>query len=235
MLAASASPRRHVPLMKNILMFFKKVCSRVITSFFALILGFSAAADAFAESYYRTVKLPRSVTVMLPFNWKVVSDNQRATIGAFVESAIEKTGMLNATSEYAFGANLFDDAGKVSSMMNIRYYPELPVGQDLVTEFTAVDVLDIDKMLEKSIRAGGQSAGYQILQWRGTRKVVVNGYTMLLSEYKRGPLKNNGNFVVRLARILNGPKSFTITVSYREDDEIFLRPIGDKIISSIQP
>jgi len=35
-------------------------------------------------------------------------------------------------------------------------------------------------------------------------------------------------------RVFNGGKSFTMTVSYRENQEYLLRPICDRIISSLR-
>ena len=58
--------------------------------------------------------------------------------------------------------------------------------------------------------------------------------TAFVTEYKRSPIKSNGNFKVRLVRVFNGGKSFTLTVSYREDKEYVLRPICDRIISSLR-
>lgn len=151
-----------------------------------------------------------------------------------MEASLEKANIVPAHSDYAFGANLYDESGMVSSMMNIRCYSDMPLDQPTTALFTSSEVQEIDRALENAMRTSGQAAGFQILEWRGTKKIVVNGYTMLLTEYKRSPIQNNGNFVVRLARILNGPKSFTVTVSYRENQEKLLRQIGDKIIASIR-
>lgn len=89
---------------------------------------------------------------------------------------------------------------------------------------------EIDSALRESIVKAGQINNFSVLAWNGTVKQVINGATAFVTEYERSPLKNNGNFKVRLVRIFNGAKSFTLTVSYREDQEY----LCDRIISSLR-
>jgi hypothetical protein len=198
-----------------------------------LLLGW--ASNSYAESYFVTVVLPHGVRVDLPKNWKAVSRNEMVTIGAAIESSLSKVSVVDASSRMDYMANLYDEANKVSSAMNIRYYPEMPVSQETVRAFTLADIQGVDAILHEQVSKGIAAIGATILDWHGTKMVTVNGYATLLTEYKRSPINNNGVFVVRLARVINGSKSFTITVSYRENQNLLLRPICDKIIASIHP
>jgi hypothetical protein len=47
-------------------------------------------------------------------------------------------------------------------------------------------------------------------------------------------IESCGYIFLRLVRILNGSKSFTLAISYREAQEYLLRPIGDRMIASLR-
>ena len=103
----------------------------------------------------------------------------------------------------------------------------------MVGEMSAVEVDNFDTGLRKNVSSGVELAGGRILAWLGTKKQPINGATFLVTDYRSTPPKS-GTFRVRLVRFLSAQKSFTIIVSYREDQEYFLKPICDRIISSIR-
>ena len=72
-----------------------------------------------------------------------------------------------------------------------------------------------------------------VTSWAGTKKTVINGITVFLTEYQRKSLKGSGVFRVRLVRVLAADKSFTVTVSYHESASFLLKPITDRIINSL--
>ena len=121
-----------------------------------------------------------------------------------------------------------------AATVNVRYYPGSKISQADARAAGESDLRELDRGLRESAMKMGPTDGFSVLAWSGTRKQVINGVTALVTEYKRSPIKSNGTFVVRLVRIFDATKSFTLTVSYRENQELLLRPISDRIISSLR-
>jgi hypothetical protein len=203
------------------------------TTFVALIFAFTLCV-ANAKNNFIPIRLPQGVQIELPRNWEALSKNQRITLDSSVQSRNERAGIFDATSDLNFGANCYDEAGKTEAIMNIRYYPDLGLSQADARAAGQSDISELDRALHEEIIKAGQIYGFSVLSWNGTSKQVVNGATTFITEYKRSPLKNNGNFKVLLVRVFNDGKSFTLTISYREDQEHLLQPICDRIISSLR-
>ena len=208
---------------------------RVFCSYLIVIATCIALqATTFAANNFVPVKLPHGVQVELPRNWEALSNNQRITIDSAVQARGERIGAFDASSDLNFAANYYDDAKRPAAIMNIRYYPDAPISQADVRSANQSEIAELNRAMRESMANASQTLGFSILSWSGTSKQVINGAVALIVEYKRSPLKNNGNFKVRLVKVFNGAKSFTLTVSYREDQEYLLRPICDRIISSLR-
>jgi hypothetical protein len=201
---------------------------------FGVALLIALLPVAIAANNFVPIRLPHGVQVELPRNWEALSNNQRITLDSAVQSRNERGGIFDASSNLNFAANYYDEARNVAAIMNVRYYPNLDVSQAEASAAGASDIIEIDTALHESMVKASQISGFSVLVWNGTGKQVINGVTAFVTEYKRSPLNNNGNFKVRLVRVFNGGKSFTMTVSYRENQEYLLRPICDRIISSLR-
>jgi hypothetical protein len=181
---------------------------------------------------YVTVPLPKGVSVQLPKNWIVLGGNTRQTLDAAVEALIGTASEPN--SDLPFAANLYSDAGRTIAVFNIRYYPDMDVGQADVLNSTASEIRAFDQELHSALVQSMSGAGMRVLQWMGTRRLATGNKTVLLSEYRRAGRHGASPFRVRLFRVLDGPRSFTITYSYDESVGLLLGPIGDRVLSSIQ-
>ena len=199
-----------------------------------LILLFSifflCSPSVFADSNYKTVNLPKGVSVDVPINWQVISNNQRITLDAYVETLYEPLD-----SDFPFAANYYNDNGKVDALLNIRYYPWIEITQEDVINATSDEVQYLDSILNENILISMKDIDGKLLSWNGTKKEYINGIMALVTEYRRylGITKSAGR--VRLVRVLNGHQSFTLTVSY--DDTIpnsfMLKGITNRIIESL--
>lgn len=212
----------------------KNLKSLFLNILFGIAIFLPLVTVALAANNFVLIKLPHGVQLELPRNWEALSKNQRITLDSAVQSRNERAGLFYASSDLNFAANYYDDASKVAAMMNIRYYPDLDISQDDARALGQADVRELDVVLRESLIKSAKISGFSILSWNGTHKQVINGITAFVTEYKRSPVNNNGNFKVRLVRVLNGGKSFTLTVSYRENQEFLLRPICDRIIFSLR-
>ncbi len=202
--------------------------------FFGIAVWIALLPVATAANNFVPIRLAHNIQIELPRNWEALSRNQRITLDSTVQSRNERAGIFDASSDLNFGANYYDEAGKTAAIMNVRYYPDLDVSQAEARAAGAADIRELNNALRESIVKAGLINGFSVLVWKGTSKQVINGITAFVTEYKRSQLNNNGNFKVRLVRVFNGKQSFTMTVSYRENQEYLLRPICDRIISSLR-
>jgi len=212
----------------------KDVGNRLRHYLFGIAVWIMLIPVAIAANNFVPVSLPHGVQIELPRNWEALSKNQRITLDSAVQSRNEHAGIFDASSDLNFGANYYDESGKTAAIINVRYYPDLDVSQTEARMAGASDIRELDTALRESMVKAGQINGFSVLIWNGTSKQVINGVTAFVTEYKRSPLNNDGNFKVRLVRVFNGGKSFTMTVSYRENQEYLLRPICDRIISTLR-
>ena len=199
-----------------------------------LVLLFSIfflnSPSVFADSNYKTVNLPKGVSIDLPTNWQVISDNQRITLDAYVETLYEPID-----SDFPFAANYYNDYGEVDALLNLRYYPWIEITQEDVMNATSDEVKYLDSVLYENISLSMKAVDGKILSWHGTKKQYINGVMTLLTEYRRYSGLSMTDARVRLVRVINGNKSFTLTVSY--DDTIqssfMLKGITNRIIESL--
>ena len=172
---------------------------------FGIAVWIALIPVAIAANNFVPIRLPHGVQIELPKNWEALSKNQRITLDSTVQSRNERAGIFDASSDLNFGANYYDEAGKTAAIMNVRYYPDLDVSQAEARAAGAADIRELDTALRESMQKAGQINGFSVLVWNGTTK-----------------------------QVFNGGKSFTMTVSYRENQEYLLRPICDRIISTLR-
>ena len=205
--------------------------SRVIVRFAVELVTWSAIV-AGAGPFVR-IELPRDVQVSLPRNWVVLSKNQRITLDASTASRLDLSGRGGSEdSELSFAANLYDDAKRTIGIVNVRYYPQLSLGQDDARNATRAEVHELNETLRKENTAQLQKQGAPVTAWVGTTKTEIGGVAALVTEYRRRSLFG-GEFRVRLVRVWANARSFTLTVSYSAGQDILLRPIADAIIASL--
>ena len=193
--------------------------------------GVLCAAQARSQPYV-VVSLPQNVLIELPRNWVAFSNNQRITLDAAATARLANADIVDFRSELAFAANYFDDGGRTAGIANVRYYPQQIVTQADSRNASAVEVQELDLQLQQELQKGVSLSGNRLLAWFGTSKRTVNGLVTFVSEYRRS--SPNGSFQVRLVRVLDAGRSFTLTVSYREDQAYFLAPISDYITRSLR-
>jgi len=200
-----------------------------------LILLFSffllGSPSVLADSNYKTINLPKGVSIDVPINWQVMSNNQRITLDAYVETLYEPLD----SDDFPFAANYFNEYGKVDALLNIRYYPWIEINQKDVINATSDEVLYLDSVLHENISLSMKSVDGNILSWKGTKKKYINGAMTLITEYRRYSGISGTDARVRLVRVIDGNKSFTLTVSYNDTlkSSFMLEGITNRIIESL--
>ena len=198
------------------------------------ITVFLSVGLANSAGNFLSIPMPKGVSVELPRNWTALSDNQRITLDSWVQAKREIAGASDLSSDLAFAANYYDEQDTIAAMFNIRYYPWQTIAQADARSATAEDIKEFDEGLRAQQPDIQQQFQMRVLSWMGTTKQSINGIVIFVTEYRRAPIREGAPFRVRLVSVLSGTRSFTVTVSYREDQEFLLRPICDRIIQSIR-
>ncbi|MCO5274960.1 MAG: hypothetical protein M9900_08580 [Flavobacteriales bacterium] len=180
-----------------------------------------------------TVNLPEGVTVSIPSNWVRFTKPSRESLNDMVVDSLGRYGLTYTPSDLSFAANLYNNEGVVVAMFNIRYYPYQTVTQKEIMSLSRIELSEYDKLLQSEIEEGAIQMKRTVPTWAGSKKIMVHDYCTLLSEYKR-PSPNGGIFYVRLQRVMDADKSFTITVSYREDAGLDVKNVADGILKSLR-
>lgn len=199
-----------------------------------LSAALALAAPAFASTAFFPVRLAERVVVELPADWKVVEGGPRGKPADSVEWEARAHGEIDAGSALRFAADAYDGEGRVAARVAVRYHPWQKVSQQDVAEATEYEVQQIDKATREAVEKSVGKLGVSVLEWKGTEKRDFGGASAFVTEYKRSPYDGNGNFVVRMLRVFDGARSFTVTVSYREADAARLAPVCDRVLASLR-
>ena len=200
-------------------------------SLFLLGLLFGIEAfPAFSASNFVRVPLGKGASIEVPKNWVVLSGNQRTTIDTFVEAK----GYRLTESTLSFAANLYDDRGKTMALVNTRFYPDNPITQAEARQVTSADLREIDIEMRKGAEAPLKAIGVRMLNWYGSKMQVINGLYVLVHEHQHSGAGDAGVTRVRGVRVWRSPRSFTVTLSYRERDGTMLLPIIDYMTNSLR-
>ncbi len=185
-----------------------------------------------AASNFITIKLPEAVSVDLPRNWVLISNNKRITLDTTVESTFDINNISREDSTLPFAANYYD-GGVTMGIVNARYFPTMSLTQVDTVAFSNAEVLEIDHEIRTHLTRSIKAIGGVITSWEGTEKRRINGVMTLVTEYHRKAFRTKGTFRVRLVRVLAGDRSFTLTISYLESQARFLKSITDRMILSL--
>jgi hypothetical protein len=202
-----------------------------IAPFLAAVL---LAIPAFASTAFFPVRLAESVVVELPADWTVVEGGPRGKPEASVQERAARGGEIDAVSALRFAADAYDPDGRVAARVAVRYHPWQKISQRDVADATDYELRQLDRGAREAVEQSAGKLGVSVVEWNGTTRRDVAGAAAFLTEYKRSQYDGNGSFVVRMLRVFDGPRSFTLTVSYREADARRLRPVCDRILASLR-
>lgn len=200
-----------------------------------VFLIFNCNQRGFSQRNFVKITLPQSITFELPKNWTILSDNQRISIDSAVEAGLDLSEIESTISNYVFASNLYNDLDRTIGILNFRFYPDQELTQEDIEDLSEEDILFIDNTIKDNILKVFMSSNgeMELTNWIGTKLIKVNGINTILTSYRRSSLLGDGEFIVKLVRIINGSNSFTLTVSYLDSEEIMLKPITNKIINSL--
>lgn len=190
--------------------------------------------QVYAGNNFISIRLPNGISIDVPRNWQIATNDQRITIDTAVESQLDLSKIPNSKSDLGFVAVYYDNAGD-KAKISIRYYPDIVVSQETIRRANPTEISKFDTGLRTSTQEALEAFGGTVLSWGGTKKRDISNRVALFTEYRRTAYPGEqGSFSVNLIRILDGPKSFTLTISYNELYKPIFKPICEKVISSLE-
>ncbi|MBT6048897.1 MAG: hypothetical protein HOG49_19035 [Candidatus Scalindua sp.] len=199
---------------------------------FVVIALFSFTSVNASDNFVK-ISLPKGVSIELPKDWIVLSEDQRITIDTIAESGLDLAGIEHENLDMPFSANYYKN-GKTVGIIQIRYYPNLDLTQNDSRQATLRDINELNTTLKENAVKSLPAIGMSVLSWTGTKKTIINGITAFVTEYHRKGIKGSGAFRVRLIRVYAVDRSFTLIVSYDEEESLPLEIITDRIICSLR-
>ncbi len=189
------------------------------------------SSHGFQLPNWTRITLSNGISFRLPTHWKILSKRKTEALDAEARSKISH--IYSISSELPFAANEMDD-GRTVALLNIRVYPLIEISQDEVRMLAQVGLNEYDSELKKMIRISSEIVGFELRSWLGTKSRLVGDTLALETRYKRVSMTGKGVFFVRLVRIIDGPKSFTLTVSYLESRDETSQSVIEHIVNSLQ-
>jgi len=197
-----------------------------------IILTIALTANmAFAQSSFVSLPLPQNVSIELPKNWIVATENTRITAEAFAESL---GGHKN--TDLKFLAESYDQQNHRIANVNVVYLPNAPpLSQSELRAFTQSEFESNTKGLQGQINEVIKKVGGRLLSWEKPKRVEINGVTLMELGYSTiVPSTGEGVFKVKMLHMFAGPKSFKLTIGYSVDRALVLEPITNHIINSLK-
>jgi hypothetical protein len=133
--------------------------------------------------------------------------------------------ILNTSKNELFAANLYSESffygNELTAMMNLRFYPGGLINEETDRMYTQNDIVKMDEIalsIINDIFLNGQKAsGYRLLEWKGTKKEIINDKYYLVCNYIRESKQDNiTKFNVKLYKLFDEENSLTLTVSYKD-------------------
>ena len=202
--------------------------------------GFSSVAVAQApapNSPFVRLWATRKISVEIPRSWSLIENNRRIDIDAASDALSRRVRPLDpplATDLPLAASRYVNNA--VVALMNVRTYRDPEMGsQAEVRGWGRSDIDVMNAAIRQGLEQSVTAMGVQILRWDGTTRITNrNGLHILLSLYERSGIGGRLPVTVRLARVLAGMDSFTLTASYVTQQEVLFREVVLTMIESIR-
>lgn len=216
----------------------KQFCA-VLTEFrattLAVMLILSAAAHAQTnENQFVALRFARGITMDAPRTWRAVSADENEVILTTVQATLDLTGVKQTAKQsltllkaqpklqqlYAY-VKLSEKFGEFKDQKETERASDAEL-----KKFDEAQLADIKKMSELT--------GMKMVEWKGSRKEQINGKWALVTEYRREDRDGHGPVWCQIIAIHLRDRCITLTLSYREREEVVLKPVILRMRSSLK-
>lgn len=177
---------------------------------FSVIICFGGAAS----TTYDNVRLPNDLEIGIPNDWEITSE-----------------------TDLGLAANCYDATGTPIATLDIKLFPRNVISNYHTSYYGVVQIKSEEGIVEDSVRADAEEKGLEIVSWRGTKKIDLNGLTAFSTEYRWKPQDDDGEgkdvYIARLIKVYAVERTFHLRISYLKSESAILKPMADQIINSI--
>ena len=166
--------------------------------------------SSYADNHYHNIKLSNNINFKLSKEWQIIDLKKRQIL----DKKVYELNQIKISSSLPFAANFYKNR-RVIGIMNIRIYPKSEIYQNEIRKMSKNDLSFYDNEIYKNVKRGVTQVGAKILHWKGSNLEQINNRMYLVSNYTRTSINRTKSiFNVSLYRLLDGYKSFTLTLSY---------------------
>ena len=195
-----------------------------------IFVALLVASTASAESRFVRFDLPHDISVEVPKNWWLLSDDLKATIEAGSEAAASLIG-IDAPS--GSKVNLLRANSMPPTYASIAVNAkDSDITADVVMSLSASDLNELEQIMVETTSSLLLTSNLQFLDSLGLDKREISGYPALVFSYRRsGP---NGTVIVTMKRLFIGSKEISFNLSYRESEGQIWLPIVEYMKQSFK-
>lgn len=178
------------------------------------------------------ITLPYRIKVELPHNWVIADSDQKQYVLSKTQSTLNLAGIKAKDSRR--GILL------IARPVQKEKYAAFTVS----VQTTDLRYTDVEKMTPQDIQRWGdesrdaldkglRASGGRLIEWIEPSRNTWAGKPVLIKKYKRDSEFGKGIFVV-IAQFHDAPRLISISMSAREGEEDYWKPIMERIAASIQ-
>jgi hypothetical protein len=186
------------------------------------------------ENQFVTVRFPRGITMDAPRSWRAVSADENEVILTTVQAALDLTGVKPTEKQ---SVTLFKAHPKIQQLYAYVKLSE-KFGefkdQKATQNASVAELKEFDEAQLADIKKMSEITGMKMVEWKGSRKEKTNGKWALVTEYRREDRDGPGPVWCQINAIPLRDRCVTLTLSYREREELVLKPVVLRLRSSLK-
>lgn len=199
--------------------------------FILFLLGCAFTTHVHAANYSK-VSFSKGISVEIPLGWSVASPSLKQQMRIAVETTTEFAGypLPSGQNHVLLYARSLPEESFASVTINLDTPASFPQQQVLIASVSdlAAYTAKTRPIFEKLLSAQGE----KIVSFEDVRRISVQNYPALVTEYTRTGVK--GNVRVQIIQVIMPEKDVSITLSYRISERALWSPIIEKIRSTFR-
>jgi hypothetical protein len=209
----------------------RRSLSRVIALLFFLSICSETGAQTprEEETLYVTIHLPYGISVEIPRSWRIIVGEAKEALETAVSGDIDLSSIHVPDNNLLLRANATPTDRP--AWVSVAFLPRTILTPAQAAKLSPSDLQDYDRELRQSVENFLRSHVMELLEWRETRKDLLNEHLTLVSEYRR---RGRNNLLVweQINTIPLSAGMITLTVAYNEQAGLPWRSVVMRIRSS---
>lgn len=193
------------------------------------------------ESWKR-IYLENIGTIDFPPTMEVQSGKYKEIIDPLKPELMKSMG-INSTTNY----DIIIQQKDLNDLTDVSYqrYARVMINTDYgnigdfetlyfdINEYTISDIKELNDLFKASLVSGFSGTGLKLVNWNPLKLETINGMACIHISYIR-QLNNNPTVFVDIYKFQNVDRMFTLTLSYRQNEEDFWKKDFDTLLKSFR-